>query len=64
MIAEKEYHGVEIETYRLPEGLVDWLNNRVGRGKWFVKGSIGHQTIYFENERDHLLFLITWGQRG
>jgi hypothetical protein len=64
MIAEKEYHGVEIETTSLPEHILQWLDQRVGKGKWFVKGNWGSQTIYFENEKDHFLFLITWGQRG
>lgn len=64
IIPEKEYHGVVIENYLLPNNVVNWLDQRVGSGKWFVKGNTGGQTIYFENERDHLLFLITWGQRG
>ena len=64
MITNKEYHGVEIENYRLPQSIIDWLNTRVGRGKWFIKGHIEGQTIYFENEKDHFLFLMTWGQRG
>lgn len=64
MIANKEYHGIEIVNNRVPEHIVKWLDERVGKGNWFIKGTIGGQTIYFDNERDHLLFLITWGQRG
>jgi len=62
MIENKEYHGIEIANNRIPEHIVRWLNERVGTGHWFIKGTIGGQTIYFENERDHFLFLMTWGQ--
>ena len=64
MIANKEYHGVEIEGYQLPDHFVKWLDERVGREKWFIRGNIGSRTIYFENEKDHFLFLMTWGVRG
>jgi hypothetical protein len=62
--SDKEYHGIEIENNSLPEHIVKWLNERVGTNKWFVKSNWGSKVIYFENEKDHLLFLITWGQRG
>jgi len=62
MITNKEYHGVEIADYQLAQSIIDWLNTRVGQGKWFIKGNIGGQTIYFENEKDHFLFLMTWGK--
>ena len=64
IIADKIYHGVELEGHQLPEHIVEWLDNRVGRDKWFIRGNIGGRTIYFENEKDHFLFLMTWGQRG
>jgi len=62
MIANKEYHGVQIENYHIPEHVIKWLDEKVGEDHWFIKGTIGGQTIYFENERDHFLFLMTWGQ--
>jgi hypothetical protein len=58
----KEWHGVEIENIRLPEHIVDWLNEKVGDGHWFIKGNWGSQTIYFDNEKTHFLFLMTWGK--
>lgn len=61
-ILHKEWHGVEIEGRLIPQHIVDWLNERVGEGHWFLKGFIGGQTLYFENERDHFLFLMTWGK--
>ena len=64
MISNKEYHGVEIEGYQLPDEVVQWLNRRVGSDKWFIRGGLGSRVIYFENEKDHFLFLMTWGQRG
>lgn len=62
MIADKEYHGVEIQNYRIPDHIIKWLDEKIGERHWFIKGTIGGQTIYFENERDHFLFLMTWGQ--
>ncbi len=63
-ILSKEWHGIEIENYQLPKHVVDWLNNRIGQGHWFIKGRLGGQTIYFDSEKDHFLFLMTWGQSG
>ena len=62
MIVDKEYHGVQIENYSIPVHVIKWLDDKIGEGHWFIKGTIGGQTIYFENERDHFLFLMTWGQ--
>jgi hypothetical protein len=59
---EHEYHGVVLENNTIPPHVVDWLNERVGSKKWFVKGSFSNSVIYFENEKDHFLFLMTWGQ--
>lgn len=64
LIADKIYHGVELENVRLPDHIVEWLNDRVGTGRWFLRGNLGGQTLYFESEKDHFLFLLTWGQRG
>lgn len=62
MIANKIYHGVEISQRVIPEHIVTWLNERIGKENWFVRGGIDGRTIYFDNERDHFLFLMTWGQ--
>jgi hypothetical protein len=62
MIVDKEYHGVQVENYSIPEHVIKWLDEKIGEGRWFIKGTIGGQTIYFENERDHFFFLMTWGQ--
>jgi hypothetical protein len=61
MIANKEYHGIEVLD-SLPEHIVDWLNERIGESRWFVKGGFGSRIVYFENEKDHMLFLLTWGR--
>lgn len=58
----KEWHGVEIENVRLPEHIIDWLNEKVGTGHWYIKSNWGSQTIYFDDERNHFLFLLTWGK--
>jgi len=58
----KEWHGVEIANVRLPEHIVSWLDDRVGMGHWFIKGTIGGQTLYFDSEKDHFLFLMTWAK--
>lgn len=60
-VCEKEWHGVEIEE-TLPEHIVIWLDARVGKGGWFAKGNIGGQTVYFDTEKNHLLFLMTWAK--
>ncbi len=61
-ILEKEWHGVEIANQRLPDHIVEWLEKNVGRGHWYIKGNWGSQTIFFDDERKHFLFLMTWGQ--
>jgi len=58
----KEWHGVEIESVLLPEHIVEWLNKKVGKGHWFIKGNIGSQTLYFDSEKNHFLFLMTWAK--
>lgn len=59
---EKEWHGVEIENYKLPDHVVTWLEEKVGKGHWYIKGNINGQTIYFDDEKKHFLFLMTWGR--
>jgi len=61
VVCEKEWHGVEIEE-TLPEHIVIWLDARVGKESWFAKGNIGGQTVYFDTEKNHLLFLMTWAK--
>ena len=58
----KEWHGVEIENNRLPEHIINWLNEKVGKGHWCIKGTWGGQIIYFDSEKNHFLFLMTWGK--
>ena len=57
-----EYHGIEIENIRLPDHILKWLDKNVGSEHWFIKGTIGGQTIYFDDEKKHFLFLMTWGK--
>ena len=58
----KEWHGVEIDNVRLPDHVIEWLDAKVGNGHWFIKGTLGGQIIYFDNEKNHFLFLMTWGK--
>ena len=57
----KEWHGVEIEN-SIPEHIVEWLDEKVGKDHWFRKGTIGGNMIYFDNEKSHFLFLMKWGK--
>ena len=57
----KEWHGVEIEGGEIPPKVREWLDTEVGTEHWFRKGTWGGQTIYFDNEKTHFLFLMKWG---
>lgn len=60
-IPNHEYHGVEIEA--LPPKVFNWLEEKMGMSgdRWFIRTKLGSTMIYFRDERDHLIFLITWG---
>lgn len=57
---DKEWHGVEIEG-NLNENVREWLNDKIGPSHWFRKGTWGGSIIYFDSEKNHFLFLMTWG---
>lgn len=58
---DREWHGVEIEG-SLSEHIKEWLDAKVGPNHWFTKGTWGGNTIYFDSEKNHFLFLMTWGK--
>lgn len=54
-----DYHGVELQAYTLPDDVNTWLTDRFGPGdgtRWFFKSP----TIYFVNNKDHMMFLLAW----
>lgn len=62
LIADYEYHGVVIDS--ITTDIISWMTDKLGPNgeRWFVKSSFGETTIYFKNQRDHTLFLLTWGK--
>lgn len=62
IITDHEYHGVVIDT--IPNEVYQWLRNKFGENsnRWFVKSNFGATTVYFRDQRDHTLFLLTWGR--
>ncbi len=61
LVPEHEYHGVVIDF--MPKTIFDWMETRFGKNsdRWFLKSSFGSTTVYFKDQRDHTLFLLTWG---
>jgi hypothetical protein len=53
LMAEHDYHVVEL--HRLPEDVLNWLDENMD-GKWFRFGN----KIYFTDARDHMMFLLRW----
>ena len=56
---DHEYRIVELNNYRIPENVLQWLYDNCGQGenaRWFYK----HPKIYFEEPRDHLMFTLRW----
>ena len=55
-----DYHGVELDLEgAIPTDLFEWLQSQFGPGdgdRWFYK----HPTVYFVNQRDHMMFLLRW----
>lgn len=62
IIINHEYHGVLINY--ADQSVVEWLTDKLGISgeRWFIRHKNDGTMIYFKNERDHLLFLITWGK--
>jgi hypothetical protein len=57
IIIDHDYHVVELNSYSLPDGIYQWLEDQFGPGdgsRWFYK----HPKIYFANPNDHLMFLL------
>lgn len=54
-----DYHGVELKR-PLSSNIREWLTEKLGHPNgdtWFIR----HTTVYFANEKDHLMFLLKWG---
>jgi len=62
LIANHEYHGIEVES--IPTHVLVWIVDKFGPSgdRWFVKHGLSSQMLYFTSDKDHLLFLITWGK--
>ena len=62
IVIDHEYHGVEVAD--LPEHVFNWLEEKMGMsgGRWFIRHKLSGTMVYFKDQRDHLLFLLTWGQ--
>lgn len=51
------YHIIELHG-PMPEEMVKWCVSSMGeQGRRWRRG---YNTIYFENQRDHLLFTLKW----
>ena len=62
IVIDHEYHGIEVST--IPTHVLVWIVDKFGPAgdRWFVKHGWESQMLYFKSEKDHLLFLITWGK--
>jgi hypothetical protein len=55
IIADHEYHIVELYNVEPPKEMFDWLWERCGT-RWMYK----HPKIYFADKYDHLMFTLRW----
>lgn len=61
ILLDHDYHVVEFNR-PVPNEVIDWLNKRFGPCNgdlWFLR----HNRLYFSNSKDHLMFILTWGDR-
>ena len=61
ILLNHDYHVVEFNS-RVPEYLIDWLENKFGIGdgsRWFLR----QNRLYFKDGKDHLLFVLSWGDK-
>jgi hypothetical protein len=58
---DHDYHVVELSR-PLPYEVYEWLKTKFGLGngdRWFFRNN----KIYFTNAPDHLMFILTWGDK-
>lgn len=61
LLIDHDYHVVEFSR-RLPDDVMAWIQIKFGPGdgaRWFLR----HNKLYFANSKDHLMFLLTWGDK-
>lgn len=59
IVADKEYHIVELNTTQPPAEVFEWLILKFGAGngvRWMYRPPI----LYFANPSDHLMFVLRW----
>jgi len=59
LLVDHEYHIVELNGFRAPDAMFEWLQLRLGPGdgtRWWYK----HPKLYFADPKDHMMFLIRW----
>jgi hypothetical protein len=59
IIAEHEYHIVELNSSNPPPEVFEWLMINFGAGngtRWMYRPP----NLYFSNSKDHLLFTLRW----
>lgn len=61
ILIDHDYHVVEFNA-RVPEYIWSWLETKFGLGdgtRWFIR----HNRLYFTNSKDHLMFILAWGDK-
>ncbi len=61
ILVNHDYHIVEFNR-RPPEDVMAWLQVKFGPGdgsRWFLR----HNKLYFKDSKDHLVFVLTWGDK-
>jgi hypothetical protein len=60
ILANHDYHIVELNSKNPPAEMFEWLMLKFGAGngeRWFYKPP----KLFFVNSADHLIFLLRWG---
>ena len=59
ILIDHEYHIVELNRFRAPDKMFEWLQLRFGPGdgtRWMYK----HPKLYFVDPKDHMMFILKW----
>ena len=61
ILIDHDYHVVEFNG-AAPMSVWAWLEEKYGPGdgtRWFLR----HNRLYFKDSRDHLMFILHWGDK-
>jgi len=62
LLINHDYYIIEFNSWRIPDEVMAWVQVKFGPGdgtRWFLRNN----KLYFARSQDHLMFILTWGDK-